>query len=109
MTIKAGWMLQVTSWENDGDHYNTKTFYNLSKEDLDTKLAMCKELNKLGQAEATADTFDSIATKLGITESDAVEDMIYDLVGIAEYYDYLRVCESWKVYFIPFDIPEYHL
>lgn len=34
-TIKAGYRLTVTSWENDADNYNTKMIEGLTKEDVE--------------------------------------------------------------------------
>lgn len=33
-TIKAGYRLTVTSWENDGDHYNTKVSEGWTKDEV---------------------------------------------------------------------------
>lgn len=104
MTIKLGWMLQVTSWENDGDCYNTKTLDGLTEDEVRAKVALCKVLHSIGQEPHDANTVEEIAAKLSILE-DEVEDGIYELVGFANG-EYLRVCESWKVYYIPFDLPD---
>lgn len=107
MTIKLGWMLQVTSWENDGDSYNTKTLDGLTEDEVSAKVAMCKVLHSLGQESRDANTVEEIASKLSLLE-DEVEDGIYELTGFSEAAggEYLRVCESWKVYYIPFDLPD---
>lgn len=105
MTINFGWMLKVTSWENDGDCYNTKTFDGLTEDEVRSAVAMCKELQSIGKVELDADNLEKIAAKLSL-HTDEVEDQIYDLVGTAYESTYLRVCESWEVYYIPFDIPD---
>ena len=107
MTIKLGWMLQVTSWENDGDCYNTKTLDGLTEDEVRAKVALCKVLHSIGKEPHDANTVYNIAAKLGILE-DEVEDGIYELIGFsdADGGGFLRVCESWKVYYIPFDLPK---
>lgn len=107
MTIKLGWMLQVTSWENNGDFYNTKTLDGLTEDEVRAKVALCKVLHSIGQEPHDANTVEEIAAKLDLFE-DEVEDGIYELTGFsdADGDEFLRVCESWKVYYIPFDLPD---
>lgn len=43
-TIPAGYRLTVTSWENDGDNYNTKTLDGLTLEKVSYLVDLCKIL-----------------------------------------------------------------
>jgi len=42
LNIKPGIMLSITSWENDGDNYNTKTLYGLCEDEAKFWLGLAK-------------------------------------------------------------------
>ncbi len=44
-TIPAGYRLTVTSWENDGDNYNTKTLDGLTLDKVSYLVDLCKILD----------------------------------------------------------------
>lgn len=45
MNIKAGIKLDITSWENDGDNYKTKSFYGLGEAEVRFYVEFCKLFN----------------------------------------------------------------
>ena len=47
--IKAGYQLQVTTWENDGDHYNTEIRSGLTKEDTKFLISIAEQFSKKGK------------------------------------------------------------
>ena len=108
--IKAGYAIEITSWENDGDCYNTKRFDGLTLDECRWRVAVCDYLHKymcqedineehviaiynmLPEADRTAESSDD--------QADIVSDVIYNLVGYEYEGGLPRVCESWCVYFI---------
>jgi len=132
--IKKGIKLDITSWENDGDHYNTKSFTGL---DLDEAKFMIDVLqlfsssNKqgFGNAHEDDDITDEVVNavtkvvmahksnhalcpdflvKMGFdkeVEMDAIREFAYEAMGCSEYYQF-RVYESHKAHMIPEDIQE---
>jgi hypothetical protein len=113
--ILAGYAIEVTSWENDGDFYNTKRIQGLTL----NAVTWLVELAKLIQArnrenrqddltlEEAEDWFTNIRAKLGCTYDleehslediyDHISDLVYEMMGGSEYG--MRVLESYKVYF----------
>lgn len=124
--FKQGYLLQVTSWENDADFYNTKTIEGLSKEQATWLVRFCELIAKLARNDAETCNTNLVAVAAAIDvpyagfpgwdEDDVksqedvqarLQDLVYELVGPdCEYTGRMRVCDSWKVCFIPFDIPE---
>lgn len=114
--IKAGYAIEITSWENDGDCYNTKRFDGLSLEDCRWRVAVCDYLHKnMRQEDLNEEHVIAIYNMLPAEKRDAeciddqydiVSDVIYNLVGYGYESSLPRVCESWSVYFIQSAIEE---
>jgi hypothetical protein len=118
--ILAGYTIEVTSWENDGDFYNTKRIQDLTL----NAVTWLVELAKLIQArenrqddltqEEAEDWFTNIRAKVGCTYDleepaldetyDYVSNIVYEMLGYGEYGT--RVLESYKVYYFPENVEE---
>lgn len=117
--IKAGYVLEITSSENDGDCYNTKRFDGLSLEEVRWRVAVCDYLaNSVGQEHLDEHHVIAIYNMLPAhdrtaesvdDEYDIVSDVVYNLVGFGYESELPRVCESWRVYFIQSDIEEVNI
>lgn len=53
MNIPAGYEVRVTSWENDGDNYNTKSALGCTKEKAQVLINILKVYTELTDAETT--------------------------------------------------------
>ena len=114
--IKAGYAIEITSWENDGDFYNTKRFDGLSLEDCRWRVAVCEYMHKNMRQEGLNEEhviaiYNMLPVACRNAESiddqyDIVSDVIYNLVGYEYESGLPRVCESWSVYFIQSAIEE---
>lgn len=126
LAVKKGYTISVTSWENDGDNYRTRT---ITVDDKDYALAilqMCKDIfvscnngdGGIGNAnggqgeEKAIDTVikygsDKPLINKGETDPDSIHDIIMDLnyvlMGSSEYY-YSRVFDNGFIYYSPVDI-----
>lgn len=113
--MRKGYALQVTSWENDGDNYNTITMDGLSKEDVPIIITFCtlfysKSNNNGGLGNSSYSEQYLIDTAVGNFEKEypelANQELQYDLgLGGNEYYA-ARVFDSVKVLYIPVDIED---
>jgi hypothetical protein len=132
--IKKGIKLDITSWENDGDHYNTKSFTGLDLDEAKFMIDMLQlfsSSNKKGFGNANEDddiTDEVVAAvtkvvmahkrnhalcpdflvKMGFdkeVEIDAIREFAYEAMGCSEHYQF-RVYESYKAHVIPEDIQE---
>lgn len=118
--IKQGHMLRVTSWENDGDCYNTKTFDGLSLPQVIALVAFCKFLGQncsdqdydVSLASFKYDNFPSIPGMIDEFDptvgdwDEYLQDIVYSLVGYAYESGTLRVMDKYDVHYIPCDIQE---
>ena len=114
--IKQGYMLRVTSWENDGDCYNTKTFDGLTDVQAKSLVAFCEFLNRQDQIEANEIDFGNFIQQNsdfvgfsgweGSMDQEFFEELAYEVVGCGYETGMLRVCERWDVHYIPLDILE---
>lgn len=127
--IKAGFMLEITSWENDADNYNTIQISGLTKEKAQLyiniiKLFGSQSRNGFGNLCARYDSpeeelarnavtdlllaFDE-AGEAGVDERshafEEISDYMSQFLGSGEDYVF-RVYSSHKVYFVPVDIEE---
>lgn len=114
--IEAGYCIFITSWENDGDAYNTKRIYGLSKADAKCLLELCKYLQKYCSEQEDLDpgvllavvpmleSSDSYKIEYSEHAVDCVSDLIFDLVGCVEHSGAPRVCDSYECYYIPTDL-----
>jgi hypothetical protein len=113
LVIEKGYTLTVTSWENDGDNYNTESMTVETLEEARRIYRVCNELFKSddeggvgnsmsGENEEVIEEYIENNPELNLTEGE-IRDLSYDLMGSSEYYDY-RVCESVSVTYSPKDI-----
>ena len=113
LVIEKGYTLTVTSWENDGDNYNTESMTVETLEEARRIYRVCNELFKSddeggvgnsmsGESEEVIEEYIENNPELKLTEGE-IRDLSYDLMGSSEYYDY-RVCESVSVTYSPEDI-----
>lgn len=129
--INKGYTLEVVSWENDGDNYNTKKVTVKTKDEAEKLYRICTELfgskNSRGirgvgnsmdgegtrslirYTEANPTLFpDLVDTSGKITVdddeiSDYFRDIAYSVMGGSEFYDF-RVCQSCVVTYSPEDV-----
>lgn len=128
--IKAGFMLEITSWENDADNYKTIQISGLTKEKCQLyiniiKLFKCNHYsndNNFGNLYAEYDSpvvgkaSDAVVALLvNFDEIDGVNEREHALEEIADYMTQFLGCgknyvfrayDSHKVYFVPTDIEE---
>jgi hypothetical protein len=113
LVIEKGYTIEVTSWENDGDNYNTESMTVETLEEARRIYRVCNELFKSddeggvgnsmsGESEEVIEEYIENNPELKLTERE-IRDLSYDLMGSSEYYDY-RVCESVSVTYSPEDI-----
>jgi hypothetical protein len=115
LVIEKGYTLEVTSWENDGDYYNTESMTVETLEEARRIYRVCTELFKScnkgeggignsmsGECEDVIEEYIKDNPELNLDE-DTISNLAYELMGSSEYYDY-RVCESVSVTYSPEDI-----
>jgi hypothetical protein len=115
LVIEKGYTLEVTSWENDGDNYNTESMTVETLEEARRIYRVCTELFKScnkseggignsmsGECEDVIEEYIKDNPELNLDE-DTISNLAYELMGSSEYYDY-RVCESVSVTYSPEDI-----
>lgn len=127
--IPKGYQLQVVSWENDGDNYQTRTVSGLTKEEVEFLIVFLNAITNSGyeneyheydksfrdgMADAEEKIFDDILEHYENKEipekfKQMVEDKDADysayLTGNSECY-FFRVYESHKVFYFPDDIED---
>ena len=130
--IPVGYQLQINTWENDGDNWNTDTLNGLTREDITFYLDICNlfaaekthqegwfgngerdDENLKMFVERMADVISrhpNISTNLKedweIGNHDAICDLTQDLVGSCGDGEYWRVFESAVVYYFPEEIQD---
>jgi hypothetical protein len=122
LVINKGYTLEVTSWENDGDNYNTKfktvdtleeafKLYKICKEVFNSRNgvgnSMCREdaYKLIRYVEENSNMFSDLEEE-DLEEDNLVDyfqDLAYELMGSSEDYDF-RVCESVEITYSPEDI-----
>ena len=127
-TIKPGYRLSITSWENDADDYGTKVLEGLSKEKVQLYLDLCtlfkanrysgdlvcfgnmyepsdEELQGAASAvKAIVDAYPEVLTlEEYIQVSEEPCDYMSQILGYSEVYAY-RVFDSFKVELVPTEI-----
>lgn len=124
---EAGYTLEVTSWENDGDNYATHSATFKSKEEAvavrDMAEVVFQSCNNGDGGIGNANDSEEIAgviinyllanpklveiNNIDITNEDSCEEMIMDynsrLMGYSEWY-YSRVLESAELYYVKEDV-----
>lgn len=121
--IPAGYHLSVTTWENDGDNYNTKQYITKSDQDIKFLAAMFKmfkendyenwydDIQDEGIYDSTAALFDEyqlvISSELrdmlsdnGKFSEDGFRDLLWDL-GLCNGEWALRVVDDYEVLYYP--------
>jgi hypothetical protein len=125
MTIQAGYLLQVTSWENDADFYNTKSLDGLTKSQVQWRIAFLNALKEDDSFDDESVPYVDIAAKItnelgiecviwndnvpdypnGLEDEDAQREyycgLAYDMLGATEYGCGRRIVDSYSVYCIP--------
>jgi hypothetical protein len=129
--IPAGYRITCTSWENDGDNYNTKTVEGLTREHVHLYTDLLKLLSRRhkdgdhgnlyepgeDECQALADDVkavlakhegnDAIPDDIDLSDVDSVVeyfcDVVGDFTGSSEHY-LTRVVESVQVHLIPHPI-----
>jgi hypothetical protein len=65
--LKPGYLLKITTWENDGDNYNTKELHGLSEMETNFVIDVCELFyscngwgaeDVFGNADAGGDTYE---------------------------------------------------
>lgn len=125
MKIKAGYKIEVTSWENDGDNYSTKSKEGLTKEQTQFYFDICNRLSGVfgnmydPDESEKADLYAAVSDILLKHKDVALElfeavdfnnetceeifsDIHYELFGSSEFYT--RQLESISVTYIPYDL-----
>ncbi len=113
--IKAGYTLEVTSWENDGDCYNTKRLDGLRAKDVSWRFKFLKRFSQDNDHQLTEESVNALILLVdpnrynneAITEElayEVVNDVIYEMLGSTYESDYLRTFESAAVYYVEQDM-----
>ena len=122
--IKKGYLIEVTSWENDGDNYKTETLEGLSASEAEFYAEVCAlfhsdygrgnpgkygntNIEEYCEGETSGLVLDltELAMKHELSVEDyAHEDLVDDLIGCWNDGEYYRVCESIKAFYNPFDV-----
>lgn len=113
-----GYTLEVESWENDGDSYETNKIVVQTKEEVEKLVKICKELfiscnNEDGgigntdeddenEADETIAEYIEENPELDFTVAQ-IKKLSYKLCGKSDYYAF-RVFSSLKVLYTPIDI-----
>lgn len=123
---QAGYTVKVVSWENDGDHYCTKSVTYETKEKAIAVANLCKKVfasqNNGKGGVGNSDYSDKKSRKIiipfmkanpilysdeAVSDDDSLMDICseyhYELLGSSEYYSF-RVCESVEITYLPQDV-----
>jgi hypothetical protein len=129
--LKAGYHIQIASWENDADHPNTTTtvvqtgnevhFYAKWMQLFKTARDGGNDDEHFGNmpehdwteaiGNRVLELTNNLRREYGLDEFEDtyhISDVLYEIFGPSEYCTY-RVFERMRVYHIPFDIPEYEV
>lgn len=114
-TIKKGFYLEVTTWENDYDHVKTEEFRFDSLQEYKIALAAIVAMSELTAnssvrykevAKMTVNLAESLSSELADSaiDSDYLLELIVDMVGTQYESDYYRVVDSYSSYFVDRDV-----
>lgn len=123
--IKAGYQISITSWENDGDNYNTITISGLTKDRVKYIIAMCKLFASDNHGNLCECSYDSPEVSLAVIDMLAVASAYHDVLeedeieyikedpmdymtkvlGSGEYFTF-RAFDSYTVHYVPVDIAD---
>jgi hypothetical protein len=131
--IKQGYVIEVTSWENDADCYNTKRIDGLTEQEVVWRVNVLKalgayyntkgghvlaypfppDLAELIFAElsevAKLDYYSGYELDKGVddnTRQEVASNVLYDMLGVAYESDYQRVMEYYKIYLYAEALPD---
>lgn len=121
MKIEQGYMVVVTSWENDADNYKTETLSGLNRSEAKFYFEACNLMRSIyrggkygnqyieGYVTGEDSSFVKDLKKLAQNNNLDVfeyahEDVLDDLIGIWCEGERYRVCESCEVYYNPAEI-----
>jgi hypothetical protein len=120
--IKPGYMLQIDTWENDGDNDNTIILTGLNKDEVEFYIRVASLFNSnqgfgntYNKDEEIAKEIDSIVEEFKNSnksipvdwlgdeyyEDEYYEDCLNDLIGRWNEGEYWRVFDNFKVYDVP--------
>ena len=130
-TVKAGFMVEIETWENDGDFYATKTLQGLTENDVKFCVEVCEYFDRYGNdiinwdvvheamlpiavkhTDLSSDTTKKLWQAILDCNEDDLSDNISDLLG-SEMEDhgcygdgasFYRTIDSVKVFYTPVDI-----
>lgn len=126
MKIKAGYKIEVTSWENDGDNYSTKSKEGLTKEQTQLYFDICNLMsgdfgNMYDPYESETEALNAAASVILLKHIDVTSllypntdftdleecneifsDIHYELFGGSEFYT--RQLESMSVTYVPYEL-----
>lgn len=126
--IKTGYLIQITTWENDADNYSTKSYDGLTYNKCLFMAELCKlfasrysGLKGFGNSETSNSKVYEAYRQLLVNfekehgqvpvsfdeiEDDYISDALYDIIGMWGEGEYWRVVESYKVYHVKQPIEE---
>lgn len=123
--MKKGYQLQVRSWENDGDNYKIAITSGLTEQDVKFLLDVGKQFGNGGshggnevidEEELVELVTTAMENNVNVSERilsyfkdapvEATQEYLLDSPG--EYYDYgfMRVFDTYRVFYIPTDIED---
>lgn len=127
--IPAGYCLQITSWENDADNFNTVSLYGLTLEDAKFYLSFVSQFKSQYMPDANSEnnfgnsdvSFEKEKTALeyalknyppsspdlveDFSKEGSYEDLACELIGIWNEGELYRVFDSYNLFYIPQDCP----
>lgn len=113
--LKKGYIVSITTWENDGDNYNTVIKHYNTKEEIDAIVKLAElfdrssEISNMYDPNEDEEQSYNDAINLFVSEHpsigtpDAVRDLMYDL-GLCSNEFFTRVTEKIEVIHIKEDV-----
>lgn len=104
-TIKEGYHIEVTTWENDGDNYKTESFHVLTWDQVHSRISLCELFGSkgtLGNSDTSYEDDNDVSEavkEFGLTEDDA-----HEYIGTWSEGEYWRNVERINVFFTPKDV-----
>ena len=116
--VPPGYMIECSSWENDGDHFKTRVIEGLTKESAQLKYDLLNAITNSG----CENTYEYNEFELGPLKNAVLEvankhgcvidtelgwesfmwEEVRDLLGQAEFY--IRCIDDVQIYYVPFDV-----
>ncbi len=102
LVLKSGYRVEVTSWENDGDHYATEVWEGMTKLEA---TVLAKYCIKCTSADAPYGLLEELCKEYGFpynTEDSIFHEEVHnDMIGHQYESDYSRIVNSVEVFCIP--------